>query len=368
MEANGIMMISISVMPKPLDKCRRSLFNSKTPLESNKISLERRFNPQSRFAPDTITSMGHIVVTGGSGKAGQFVISELLNAGHKILNLDLIHMEHPSVHTLKTDLADSGQVFNALSGQWTLTEPFPEGLPPRPDAVVHLAGYARNMLVPDNETFRSNTQGTYNIIEAACKLGVRKIIIASSITVYGVSFAQGDANFPSFPIHEDLDINPTDTYAIAKLCNERIARGFASRFDADIYSLRIGRLIEPHEYNDEIFYSYVHEPALWKVHGWSYIDARDLGGMCEAALRTSGLGFQVFNATNDHITNLSPTKDFLRSQFPDIPITREMGEFEAPFSNSKIKQLLGFQEKHPWHKYFSNWEKKQIEIEEKERK
>ncbi|CAI7650471.1 unnamed protein product [Penicillium glandicola] len=333
--------------------------------KSNKISLERRFNPQSRVLPDTITSMGHIVVTGGSGKAGQFIIAELLNAGHKILNLDLLTMEHPNVHTLKTDLADSGQVFNALSGQWTLHEPFPEGLPPRPDAVVHLAGYARNMLVPDNETFRSNTQGTYNIIEAACKLGVRKIIIASSVTVYGVSFAQGDTNFPSFPIHEDLDVNPTDTYAIAKLCNERIARGFAARFGADIYNLRIGRVIEPEEYNKDIFYSYVHEPSLWKVHGWSYIDARDLGGMCEAALRIDGLGFQVFNATNDHITNLSPTKDFLKSQFPDIPITREMGEFEAPFSNAKIKQLLGFQEKHPWHKYFSNWEKKQIEMEEK---
>lgn len=307
--------------------------------------------------------MGRIVVTGGSGKAGQFVISELLKCGHIILNLDLSPMDHPEVYTLKTDLADSGQVFNALSGQWSLREPFPEGLPPRPDAVVHLAGYARNMLVPDNETFRSNTQGTYNVIEAACKLGIRKIILASSVTVYGVSFAQGDANFPSFPIHEDLDVNPTDTYAIAKLCNERIARGFASRFDADIYSLRIGRVIEPEEYDGEIFYSYVHEPLLWKVHGWSYIDARDLGSMCEAAVRTDGLGFQVFNATNDHITNLSPTREFLSSQFPHIPITRDLEEFEAPFSNAKIKSMLGFQEKHPWKKYFSKWEKKQQEME-----
>ncbi|KAJ5870165.1 Nascent polypeptide-associated complex subunit beta [Penicillium solitum] len=287
--------------------------------------------------------MGHIVVTGGSGKAGEFVIKELLNAGHTILNLDLMAMEHPDVHTLKTDLADSGQVFNALSGQWTLREPFPEGLPPRPDA------------------------GTYNIVEAGCKLGIRKIIIASSVTVYGVAFAQGDTNYPSFPIHEDLDVNPTDTYAIAKLCGERVARGFAARFGVDIYILRIGRVIEPEEYNQDIFYSYVHEPTMWKVHGWSYIDARDLGGICEAALRTDGLGFQVFNATNDHITNLNPTKDFLKSQFPDIPITREMEEFEAPFSNEKIKKLLGFQEKHPWHKYFGNWEKKQIEMEETER-
>mgnify|MGYP001657975682 CR=1 FL=1 len=136
------------------------------------------------------------------------------------------------------------------------------------------------MLVPDNETFRSNTQGTYNIIEAACKLGIRKIILASSVTVYGVSFAT----------HEDLDVNPTDTYAVAKLCNEHTARGFAACFGAGIYSLRIGRVIESDEYNNRIFYSYVHEPNLWKVHGWSYVDAQGLAGICEAGLKTSGMG------------------------------------------------------------------------------
>lgn len=304
--------------------------------------------------------MGRIVVTGGSGKAGQFIISELLDAGHTILNLDLMTLDHPAVHTLKTDMADSGQVFNALSGQWALREPFPEGLPPRPDAVIHMAGIARNMLVPDNETFRSNTLGTYNIIEAACKLGISKIVIASSVTVYGVAFAQGDADYTSFPIDEDQDVNPTDTYAIAKLCGERVARGFAARFGTDIYILRIGGVIEPDEYNQEIFYSYVHEPEQWKVHGWSYTDARDLGGMCEAALQTSGLGFQVFNATNDTITNLSRTEEFLRSHFPNTPITRALEEFEAPVSNAKIKRLLGFKEKHPWKKYFHMWDKKKM--------
>ena len=306
--------------------------------------------------------MGRIIVTGGSGKAGQYIIAELLDAGHTILNLDLMAMEHPSVHTLKTDLADSGQVFNALSGQWALREPFPEGPPPRPDAVIHLAGYARNMLVPDNETFRSNTLATYNICEAACKLGIRKIIIVGSITVYGVSFAQGEVDYPSFPIEESQDVNPTDTYAIAKMCAERVARGFAARFSADIYILRIGHVIGPEEYNEEIFYSYVHEPELWKVHGWSYTDARDLGGMCEAALQTSGLGFQVFNAVNDSITNQGRTADFLKRLYPHIPITREMEEFEAPLSNAKIKRLLGFREKHPWQKYFRLWEKKQVAL------
>jgi nucleoside-diphosphate-sugar epimerase len=53
----------------------------------------------------------------------------------------------------------------------------------------------RSILIrPDNETFRVNTVGTYNVIEAAVKLGIRKIIIASSETTYGVCFADGEVN------------------------------------------------------------------------------------------------------------------------------------------------------------------------------
>jgi nucleoside-diphosphate-sugar epimerase len=43
------------------------------------------------------------------------------------------------------------------------------------------------MRIPDCETFRINTMGSYNIIESACKLGIKKIVLASSITTYGVT-------------------------------------------------------------------------------------------------------------------------------------------------------------------------------------
>lgn len=298
-----------------------------------------------------------VVVTGGSGKAGQYVIKELLKAGHTILNLDLVQCPIPEAFTVQTDLTVSGQVFSAISGQFRLAEPFPPGLPPTPDAVIHLAGYSRNMIAPDEETFRANTLSTYNVIEAACKLGIKKIIIASSVTVYGTSFALGDVDFPSFPVDETVDTNPTDTYAIAKLCGERVARGFAARFNADIYALRIGRIFAPEEYNEPLFTSYVHTPERWKAHGWSYIDARDLGQMCVLGLQKSGLGFRVFNATNDTITNYESTEAFLKRVSPNTPFTRPMGEVEAPISNASVKELLGFREEHPWKKYFGQEKK-----------
>jgi hypothetical protein len=61
---------------------------------------------------------------------------------------------------------------------------------------------------------------------------------------------------------------------------------------------------------------------------------------------------KIFNATNDTITlHGVNTTEFLKSQNPDVRFTREMGEIEAPLSNRKIKEVLGFKEEHDWKKY-----------------
>jgi len=151
-----------------------------------------------------------IVFTGGSGKAGRHVIPYLIGKGHSVLNLDLIPANLPGVFDLKTDLTDSGQVFNALTSHFSF-QGYERGAPPGPpDVVIHFAAMARNLLVPDSETFRVNALSTYNVIEAACKLGVRKIVIASSETVYGVCFAEGDVDYHSFPLDEDYDVDPME--------------------------------------------------------------------------------------------------------------------------------------------------------------
>jgi nucleoside-diphosphate-sugar epimerase len=283
---------------------------------------------------------------------GGRVIKALAEAGHAVLNLDLTRLDDPSIHTMRCDLADSGQVFSCLNTYMRLGEPLPACPPQIPDAVIHFAAMSTPMIVSDGETFRLNVMSTHNVIEAACKLGVKKIIIASSVTTYGVSFGQGHCEFPSFPIDEEVDVNPTDPYALSKVVGERIARSYAARFGVDIYCLRIGRVIQPDEY-DEIFEKYISESEKWYVHGWSYVDTRDLAQMCLKALETSGLGYQIFNATNNSITNTTPTTEFLKSHYPHIPITRELGRSEAPMSNKKIQALLGFKEEHDWQKYFN---------------
>lgn len=231
------------------------------------------------------------------------------------MNLDIIPFPDPKVpvYTLKTDLTNSGQVFNAFTSLFNMEEYqiASPGPPLVPDVVIHLAAYARNMLVPDNELFNGNTQSTYNVIEVACKLGIKKIMICSSETTYSVCFWQGERDYDVFPLEEDYDVNPmgksqpishvsiltplpfSDTYALTKIIGEKTARAFANRFQGtDIYAFRVGNVIEPHEYAQN-FPEYLKDPSCRKRNAFSYIDARDLGQIFDKAIQKSGLGFQV---------------------------------------------------------------------------
>jgi nucleoside-diphosphate-sugar epimerase len=291
-----------------------------------------------------------ILFTGGSGKAGRHAVPYLIDKGYEVHNVDLVPLDHPKVTNLIADITDSGQMFNAM----TMHRDFPDldtGKGPQPyDAVVHFAAIPRILIKPDNETFRINTIGTYNVIEAAVKLGVRKVIVASSETTYGICFAEGHRDFKQFPLEEDYDVDPMDSYGLSKVINEQTARAFHLRTGADIYALRIGNVIEPHEYEQD-FPKYMADPSLRKRIAWSYIDARDLGQIVMRCIETDGLGYQVFNAANDHVSSNLPSRELAARFFPNVPFTREIGEFEGLFSNRKIRDVLGFSEEHNWRDY-----------------
>ncbi len=291
-----------------------------------------------------------IFFTGGSGKAGKHVIPYLLDQGHRVMNVDLKPLNHPGVDNLIADITDSGQMFNAMSSYAGFDELEPGTGVPKFDAVVHFAAVARILINPDNETFRVNTIGTYNVIEAAVKLGIKKVIIASSETTYGICFSDGKTNPNYLPLDEDYDVDPMDSYGLSKVVNEKTARAFQRRSGVDIYALRIGNVIEPHEYA-ELFPHYFKNPEVRRRNAFCYIDARDLGQIVDLCLQKDGLGYQVFNAGNDHNGAIIPSKELAERFFPGVPINRDLDEHEALFSNRKIKEILGFKEEHNWRKY-----------------
>ncbi len=287
-----------------------------------------------------------ILFTGGTGKAGRHVLPWLAAKGYEICNLDLQPLRDAGVFNLVGDITDMGQVIGAMTTHFGHPG-LEHGRVAAPvDAVVHFAAIPALFIKPDNETYRVNVMGTYNVLEAAMKLGIRKVVIASSETTYGVCFAEGDRDFHHFPLEEDYDSDPMDSYGLSKVVNERTARAFASRFGADIYALRIGNVIEPHEYVR--FPGFVADPPSRKRNAWSYIDARDLGQIVHLCLEKDGLGYQVFNATNDTVTADLPTAELLAKYAPGSPLKRPLVGDEAPLSNRKIREVLGFKEQHNW--------------------
>lgn len=298
--------------------------------------------------------MKRIFFTGGSGKAGRHVIPYLIKQGYRVLNVDLVPLNLPGVDNLIADITDSGQMFNAMSSYVGLDElEIGNGIP-KFDAVVHFAAVPRILIKPDNETFRVNAIGTYNVIEAAVKLGIKKIIIASSETTYGICFADGVTDPKELPLEEDYDVDPMDSYGLSKVVNEKTAQSFQLRSGFDIYALRIGNVIEPHEY-EELFPHYFRNPEVRRRNAFCYIDARDLGQIVDLCIQHNDLGFQIFNAGNDENGAVLSNKQLIERFFPNVAIKRALSENEALFSNQKIRKVLGFKEQHSWRNYVE-WE------------
>lgn len=290
----------------------------------------------------------NILFTGGSGKAGKHMLPWLAAKGYNVLNVDKVPLRGVQhVHSIVADITSAGEMHNVMEtyGKFGELETGEQSF----DAVVHFAAIPAILFTPDSTLFHINTVGTYNVIEAALARGIRKIIIASSETTYGVVFAKGHREYQYLPLDEEHPTEPMDSYALSKVLNEQTAKAFQLRSGADVYALRIGNVIEPHEY--ENFPGFFKNPALRKPICWSYIDTRDLAQIVHLCIEKDGLGYEVFNACNDHSSATQPSAELAKQFFPGTPLRGELGEHEGLLSNRKAREVLGFKEEHNWRKY-----------------
>jgi len=292
-----------------------------------------------------------ILFTGGSGKAGKHAIQYLMDQGHRVLNVDRVPLDLDGLDNRIADITDAGQMYDVMSSLAGLDELEPGEGVPKFDAVVHFAAIPRILVTSDNECYRVNTLGTYNVIDAAVKFGIKKVIFASSETTYGVCFADGEMKPDYIPIDEEHPVVPEDSYAMSKVVNEVTARSFQRRTGFDIYGIRINNVIEPHEY-EQNFPEYMENPDVRRRNIFAYIDARDLGHMVDRCLKTDGLGFQIFNASNDDNSVALTTPEIIERYYKGVPAA-PMEENETFYSNKKAKAMLGFAPQHHWRKYLT---------------
>ena len=287
--------------------------------------------------------MRNIVVTGGSGKAGRAVVRELIEHGYSVVNVDLAPPAEPLCHWLKADLNDMGQAIDALrraAGTVERRRPFE-----RADAVVHLAGIPAPGLAPDVTTFQTNLMTTYNVFSAATLLGLRRVVWASSETLFGLPFTR---EVPAFaPITEEHPLLPESGYALAKDLAEEMARQM-HRWNpgTSFMGLRISNIIEPHEHG--MFAGWQHDPNIRKWNLWSYVDSRDVAQACRLALETKQTGADhCIIAAADTVME-RPNRDLMAECFPQVPITGALGESESLQSTAKARRLFGYVPRHSW--------------------
>jgi nucleoside-diphosphate-sugar epimerase len=287
--------------------------------------------------------MKRIVVTGGSGKAGRAVVRELIEHEYSVVNVDLVPPPDPLCHFLKADLNDMGQAVDALrraAGTVERRRPFELA-----DAVVHLAGIPAPGLAPDVTTFQNNLMTTYNVFSAATLLGLRRVVWASSETLFGLPFTR---EMPAFaPITEEHPLLPENGYALAKGLAEEMARQMHRwNPDTSFMGLRISNIIDPLEYG--MFADWQKDSNIRKWNLWSYVDSRDVAQACRLALEATHVGADhCIIAAADTVMG-RPSRDLMEECFPRVPITRPVGEFESLQSSDKAQRLLGYVPRHSW--------------------
>ncbi|WP_274651304.1 NAD-dependent epimerase/dehydratase family protein [Paenibacillus humicola] len=279
--------------------------------------------------------MAKVVVTGGSGMLGKWVVKHFVEQGYDVVNADVKRPEEQLCPTLVVDLNNLGEAYGVLAGA---------------DAVVHLAAVPAAHIVPSEVTFRNNVMSTYNILEAAAGLGIRKAVIASSESSYGIVFAVNRFGPQYVPVDEDHPQLPQDSYGLSKVVNEKTADMFHERTGMQIVSFRIGNVIPPERY--ERFPSFIHDSKQRDRILWSYVDTRDIAEACRLAIEAEGLGSVAINLAADDTSMAISSRELLAAQFPEVTDFRApLDGFETILSNARAKKLLGWQPKHAWRSY-----------------
>ncbi|MBI3748519.1 MAG: NAD(P)-dependent oxidoreductase [Chloroflexi bacterium] len=274
-----------------------------------------------------------IVVTGGSGKGGAWVVRDLRDHGHDVLNVDTRHDGSDFGLCLLADLTDLGQATEALSGA---------------EAVVHFAAIPAPGLRPGGETFRNNALSTYNVFAAAVAHGIRRVVWASSETVLGLPFDTP----PLFaPIDETIEPRPESSYALSKLVGETMAAQFARTSETTFVGLRISNIMEPDDYVR--FPSYWPDARIRKWNLWGYVDARDVAAAARLGLAAEIDGAEVCIVAAPDTVMTRPSADLMAEVFPTVPLRRAVQGRETLLSIDRARRVLGYEPAYRWEDHVS---------------
>jgi nucleoside-diphosphate-sugar epimerase len=278
-----------------------------------------------------------VVVTGGSGHAGAFIVRDLAVHGFDVLNTDRVKPAHALTPFRFADLQDLGQVYGALHDA---------------EAVIHFAAIPRPIFDTDEVVFRTNVMTTFNVLEAAAQLKIPRVVLASSISVLGYPFYYHYFAPKYVPIDEEHPLLPQDPYALSKVVGETIAPAFVRRSGMTIVSLRLAWIHTAESFKQQIV-------PLWDNPGgdaaanlWGYIDSRDAAQACRLALTADVRGHEAMFTAAPNTFMKTPTTELMRRYYPETPIPEDWDGTPSLITTAKAERVIGFRALHLWESYF----------------
>ena len=222
------------------------------------------------------------------------------------------------------DMTDLGQVTSLMAGH---------------DAVVHMAAIPSPVAHPPEFVFHLNVMSTFNILQAATMLGIKKVVMASSVSAMGYAYRFLDFSPLYFPVDEDHPLLSQDAYGLSKTVGEEIADGFARRTpDMSLVSLRFTWVFVPGQVTPER----IKQPSQPGGGLWTYIDVRDAARACRLSLQYDMTGHEAFHIASHDTYAPEPSRELIETYFPDAEVRGEFNGHEGLFDCSRAAEKLGF--------------------------
>jgi nucleoside-diphosphate-sugar epimerase len=267
-----------------------------------------------------------IVITGAKGLIGSFT-SEYAKtqAGVEVHGVDTVGVGVSAERYLRADLTDYGQTVAALAGA---------------DAVIHLAAIRDSKMIPPAETFSTNVNSTFNVLQAAVHLGIKRVVLASTVQVARTVYMQNDTRYRYLPIDEEHEIDPQTDYALSKQVNEVCGEMFARHFGLSVVSLRFTAITHPDVIKAQFPWKEAFDPH-WALY--AYCDVRD-AARCAYLAATAPLAPNkhhiAYVVAPDTMVN-TPSAEIAARFFGDAE-NRGLQGFDSLISGKRAQELFGF--------------------------
>ena len=157
------------------------------------------------------------------------------------------------------------------------------------DGLIHMGSVPCDAFWSRTTVFKNVVNGGFNVLQACANAGVRRVVIASSMEVYGSM-----TKVRKLPVTESSPLRADNIYASGKILLEKVASDFARWYGMSIAAFRLGRIVYEDSY-EERFKGHLESPARGTDVLWNYVDGRDVATACRLWLESDMEGFHPFN-------------------------------------------------------------------------